>query len=105
MVWERLINTEFSSMTKNQMSLNTKDYVVWTRNIGEGGNLLDFQQDKLNDNLMIWGGLSLKGVIPIEALIFIDDFKKINEFSITTFNMTDGQTGGAQQVVCTVTSQ
>ena len=41
----------------------------------EGGDKLDFKQEKFDESFMIWGGLSLKGLVPSDAPIFVCDLK------------------------------
>ena len=33
--------------------------------------MLEFQQEKFGDSFLVWGGISLKGYMPAQALIFM----------------------------------
>ena len=74
--WGRLINTDFRAMVMHNGSLNTKNDIIWSHSIEEAGDLLDFAQEKFEDSFMIWGGVSLKGLIPSTSPIFVCDLKK-----------------------------
>jgi hypothetical protein len=75
-VWGRLVNTDFSAMIKKTGNLNTKNDVIWSHSLEEAGSLLDFQQEKFGEAFMIRGGLSLKGLVPSAAPIFVCDLKE-----------------------------
>ena len=38
--------------------------------------MLEFQQEKFEDSFMVWGGISLKGLVPSKAPVFVCDLKK-----------------------------
>ena len=44
--------------------------------VSEEGDLLDFPLLKYNQYEMVWGGVSLKGLIPKVAPVFVSDLKK-----------------------------
>ena len=73
--WGRLVNTDFSAMVKKSGHLNTKNDIIWSRSMEEAGDKLEFVMEKYEDSFMIWGGVSLKGLIPSEAPIFVCDLK------------------------------
>ena len=62
-MWGQLVNTDFSAMVKKNGNLNTKNHVVWSRSLAEAGDLVEFVQEKFEDSFMVWGGISLKGLI------------------------------------------
>ena len=74
-VWGRLVNTDFSAMVKKNGNLNSKNHVVWSRSLAEAGDLVEFVQEKFEDSFMVWGGISLKGLVPPLAPIFVVDLK------------------------------
>lgn len=74
--WGRLINTDFSAMVKKNGNLNTKNDIIWSKSMEDAGDLLEYKQEKFDDSFMVWGGLSLKGLIPSSAPVFVCDLKK-----------------------------
>ena len=63
-------------MIKKNGSLNIQQDGVWSKSKEAAGDKLDFRQEKFEESFMVWGGVSLKGVIPPEAPIFVEDLKK-----------------------------
>ena len=54
---------------------NSKTDVVWAKNIDSARDLLDYPQEKYDENVMLWGGVSYKGLVPSRAPIFVDEMK------------------------------
>ena len=52
-VWGRLVNTDFSAMVKQHGNLNSKNDVVWTHSREEGGEVLEFTQEKFDESFMM----------------------------------------------------
>ena len=74
-VWGRLINTDFSGPIGKSGKLNTKTDRIWSPSKESAGSLLDFPQLKYDENVMIWGGVSYKGLVPADSPIFASDLK------------------------------
>ena len=72
-VWRRLLNSDFSAFVKiEQGNLNTKNDIIWSHSIQEVGDLLDHQQEKFAVSLMIFGAVSVRGLLPPDAPVFVD---------------------------------
>ena len=59
---------------------NSKNDVVWAKDIDSARDLLDYPQEKYDENLMLWGGICYKGLIPHRRPIFVDELKVNNSF-------------------------
>ena len=46
------------------------------RSLADAGDLLDFPQEKFEESFMIWGGVSMKGLVPSEVPIFDCNLKE-----------------------------
>ena len=55
---------------------NSKNDVVWAESIKDAGELLDFACEKFDQNVMLWGGLTWKGLIPRDGPIFVHELKE-----------------------------
>ena len=49
---------------------------IWSHSAAEAGDLLDFHQEKFDESFMFWGGVTFKGLVPIEAPVFVAGLKK-----------------------------
>ena len=54
---------------------NSKTDIVWAKDIESVRDLLDYPQEKYDENLMLWGGVSYKGLVPPRRPIFVDELK------------------------------
>ena len=72
-VWVCLVNTDSLAMIKKNGKLYVKNHIIWSRS---SSNLLKFQQEKFDNSFMVWGGISLRGLLPAQALIFVADLKE-----------------------------
>ena len=97
-IWRRLLNSDFSAFVKvGQGNLNTKNDVIWSHSINEAGDLLDHQQEKYSVSLMIFGAVSVRGLLPPESPIFVDQLlsqwepkpKSVNGQIYADMNKTD----------------
>ena len=79
-MWGWLVNTDFSAMVKKNGNLNTKNHGVWSRSLAEAGDLVEFVQEKFEDSFMVWGGISLKGLILTNSVLLAFSFFIISPF-------------------------
>ena len=62
-------------MVKKNRDLTSRNHVVWSRNLAEAGDLVEFVQEKFEDSFMVWCRICLKGLFPPLAPIFVVDLK------------------------------
>ena len=75
--WGRVINTDFSVSGPIGKSgrRNSKTDIVWAKDVDSVRDLLDFPQEKYDENVMLWGGVSYKGLVPSGSPVFVDEMK------------------------------
>ena len=71
-----LINTDFSAKIKTNPSRNTKNDVVWATGRDQAGDKLESREEKYSVGVMIWGGVSWRGLVPSDRPVFMDEFYK-----------------------------
>ena len=54
---------------------NSKTDIVWAKSIDSARDLLDYPQEKFDQNLMLWGGVTYKDLVPPRRPIFVDELK------------------------------
>ena len=59
-----LINTDFSAKIRVNLTMNSKNDVVWATSRGTAGDTLECQVEKYSVDDMIWGRISWKGLVP-----------------------------------------
>ena len=69
-----LVNTDFSAKIKTNPTRNTKNDVVWATSRDAVGDKLESREEKYSVGVMIWGGISWKGMVPSERPIFKVEF-------------------------------
>jgi hypothetical protein len=87
--WKRLINTDFSRQINLIQKNNSKNNVIWSTS--KATIPLDLQtigQQKYSAGVMLFGGISSRGLIPRRSPIFIDEWlksqcKKLNKERIS----------------------
>lgn len=76
-VWRKLLNSDFSACVKvGQGNLNTKNDIIRSKSVAAAGDLLDHKQEKYAPSLMIFGAVSVRGLVPTDAPIFVDQLLK-----------------------------
>ena len=71
-----MVNTDFSGPIGSATKLNTKNNVVWSTDREEALELLEYPEEKFGFNVMVWGGLCWKGLVPSDSPIFVPDLKE-----------------------------
>ena len=59
-------------MKVEEGDLNTKNDAIWSHSIKEAGDLLDHQQEKYPVKLMIFAAVSVRGLLPPDAPVYVD---------------------------------
>lgn len=75
----RIVNTDFSQKFKLFPLPNTKNRVIWSssrQEADDAGALVGIE--KYCPSVMLWGGISWRGLIPNNAPLFVDDWLKLN---------------------------
>ena len=73
---------------------NSKTDIIWVKSIDSARDLLDYPQEKFDQNLMLWGGVTYKGLVPPRRPIFVDELKVMNHNpSCDCLKLTDFSTG------------
>ena len=74
--WGKLVNTDFSGPIGLTGRLNTKNDVIWSVDREDAQELLEFPEEKYGFNVMVWGGLCWKGLVPSNGPIFVPELKE-----------------------------
>src|SRR5438034_7177208 len=72
--WPFLVNTDFSAFVRTKPLHNRKNNVVWAKKRSDAGNILKNQEEKFSPGVMLWGGVTARGLIPQNAPVFCDEF-------------------------------
>ena len=72
--FKRLINTDFSAKIKLHPSRNSKNDIVWSGSRESASSLLGAPEEKFSAGVMVWGGVSYRGLVPAAAPVFCDEF-------------------------------
>ena len=89
--WQRLVNTDFSKPIRLTPQLNAKDDIIWSairRDADEHGGI--YVREKFSPGVMLWGGISWKGLIPKDAPVFVDEFLDGYQWSNGTKKTVNG---------------
>jgi hypothetical protein len=87
--WKRLINTDFSGRMQLIQKTNFKNNVVWSRSKATIPiELQTIGQEKFSPGVMLFSGISSRGLIPRNSPIFVDEWlksecRKINKKRLT----------------------
>lgn len=87
--WKRLINTDFSGRIQLVQKHNNKNSVIWSRSKASIPiELQTIGQEKFSPGVLLYGGLSSRGLIPRNSSIFVDEWlkrecRKINKERMT----------------------
>jgi hypothetical protein len=82
--WKRLINTDFSGHINLVQKHNSKNNVIWSTS--KATIPLDLQtigQQKYSPGVILFGGISSRGLIPRSSPIFVDEWLSLNVKSST----------------------
>ena len=71
--WPFLINTDFSSLIRINARHNSKNHVVYGKDKESIKELLVNKEKKFSPGIMLWGGISARGLIPRKAPVYVDD--------------------------------
>ena len=74
--WSRLINSDFSAYIRITGSHNSKNDVIWCESRKDGGDLLEFSEEKFAQGEMIFGAVTVRGLVPQNGPIFVSDLLK-----------------------------
>lgn len=87
--WKRLINTDFSGRINLVQKHNNKNSIIWSKTKTTIPlNLQTVGQVKFSPGILVYGGISSRGLIPNNSPIFIDEWlasecRKIGKRKIT----------------------
>lgn len=87
--WKRLINTDFSGRIQLVQKHNSKNNVIWSKSKASiPTESQTIGQEKFSPGIMLFGGLSSRGLIPRNSPIFVDEWlksecRKINKERVT----------------------
>ena len=76
--WQRLVNTDFSGRIGLIQKHNIKNNIIWSRS--KESIPLDLQtigQEKFSPSVLIYVGITCRGLVPNHAPIFIDEWLKV----------------------------
>ena len=74
--WSRLINSDFSAYIRITGSHNSKNNVIWADSRKDGGEMLEFSEEKFAQGEMIFGAVTVRGLVPKNGPIFVSDLLK-----------------------------
>jgi hypothetical protein len=75
--WKRLINTDFSGRIQLIQKNNNKNNVIWSRSKATIPiELQTIGQEQFSPGVMLFGGISSRGLIPKNSPIFVDEWLK-----------------------------
>ena len=75
-ILSRLVNSDFSAYIRISGTHNSKNNVIWSKSRENGGELLEMTQEKFSQGEMIFGAITMRGLVPKNAPIFVSDLKK-----------------------------
>jgi hypothetical protein len=76
--WKRLVNTDFSGRVSLLQKHNSKNSIIWsTSKTTIPLALQSIHQEKYSPGVILYGGISSRGLIPPTIPVFIDDWLKI----------------------------
>ena len=71
--WLKFVNTDFSAYVRTEPHHNTKNDVVYSKDKSDIRELLANKEKKFAPGVMLWGGISSKGLVPPSAPLFVDE--------------------------------
>ena len=71
--WMYLVNSDFSAFIRTHGTVNTKNDIIWSTSRDDAGDLLEHTQEKFSIGEMIFGAVTVKGLIPAQAPVFVSD--------------------------------
>ena len=71
--WLKYANTDFSATIRTHQRHNTKNNVVYGQNREDIRDKLTTQEKKFSPGVMLWGGISARGLIPPTCPLFVDE--------------------------------
>lgn len=74
--WSRLVNSDFSAIIRVSGVVNTKNDVIWAKSTKDGGDLLEFSQEKFAQGEMVFGAVTYRGLVPARAPVYVSDLLK-----------------------------
>ena len=63
--------TDFSGPIRKSGKRNSKTVVVWAKDINSVRDLIVYPQEKYDENVIPWGGVSYKGLVPSRSPVFV----------------------------------
>ena len=74
--WSRLANSDFSAIIRVTGSVNTKNDVIWAETLKDAGDLVEFSEEKFGQGEMVFGVLTVRGLLPKSSPVFVSDLLK-----------------------------
>ena len=74
--WSRLVNLDYSAYIQIKESKNIKNKVIWAKSREDWEEKLEIREEKVADGEMIFGAISMRGLVPENEPIFVSDLKK-----------------------------
>ena len=71
--WLKYANTDFSATIRTHQRHNTKNNVVYGQNREDIRDKLTTQEKKFSPGVMLWGGISARGLIPPTCPLFVNE--------------------------------
>lgn len=71
--WLFVVNTDFSAYVRTEPRHNSKNDVVYAKDKENIRQLLSNKEKKFAPGVMLWGGISSRGLVPPSAPLFIDE--------------------------------
>jgi len=78
-VWSRLVNSDFSAYIRITGTHNSKNNVIWCNSRKDGEEMLEFSQEKFAQGEMIFGAVTVRGLVPKNGPIFVSDL--LNQYN------------------------
>ena len=103
--WSRLANSDFSAIIRVTGSVNTKNDVIWAETLKDAGDLVEFSEEKFGQGEMVFGVLTVRGLLPKSSPVFVSDLLKTYKPQPKTVNakiyadMLDNIIGPAAKVL------
>ena len=71
--WLKFVNTDFSAIIRTHPRHNSKNHVCYAKDKSEIRSLLSNKEQKFAPGVMLWGGISSRGLVPSSAPLFVDE--------------------------------
>ena len=71
--WLKFLNNDFSAYLRTQPRHNSKNHVVYAKQKSDIRAKLANKEQKFSPGVMLWGGISARGLVPSSAPLFVDE--------------------------------